>query len=234
MAAHNYQEGDIILCTVTNIVRTTVFVETEDKTKGSIVFSEIAPGRIRNIRDYVVPKKVIACKILNVKDNYLFLSLRRVKTNEQNELLQQYKKEKSFKSILKKICGENAEEIIEKIKQESSLIEFFDKAREELKKLEKYFNQSQIEYLKKVLSEKKEKEKEIKKEFKLSCNQPDGIKIIKLILLPHKGIFYLGNSKFVIKIKSADLKRASKEINKILEIIEKKAKKHKCEFEVKK
>ncbi len=230
-----YEEGDVILCKVTDIARTTVFVETLNGTKGSIVLSEIAPGRIRNLREYVVPKKVISCKILNIKDNHLFLSLRRVKTDERRELMDQYKKEKSFQGILKKICGEKrAKNIIEKIKQSQTITEFFEDAKENQKLLEKYFTKEQIPQIKKILETKKEKEKQIKKQFKLSCIQSDGIKKLKEILSPYENIKYLGNSKFSIKIKSRDLKKASHEMNKILEKIEKQAKKGKCDFEVKK
>ena len=52
--------GDIVLCTVDRVIGINVFVKIEDNGEGCIVMSEIAPGRIRNIRDYVVPKKKIA------------------------------------------------------------------------------------------------------------------------------------------------------------------------------
>ena len=58
--------GDIVLCTVDRIIGTTVFVGIEGNGEGSIVTSEIAPGRIRNLRDYVVPKKKIVCKQTNI------------------------------------------------------------------------------------------------------------------------------------------------------------------------
>src|SRR3989338_7649326 len=115
----NYQEGDLIICKVTDIVKTTVFVETLDGLKGSIVFSEVAPGRIRNIRAHVVPNKIIVCKILSARNDHLFLSLRRVKDKEKKELLEEYKKEKSLESLIKKITGDKCDDIIKKIKQTS-------------------------------------------------------------------------------------------------------------------
>jgi len=229
-----YNEGDIILCTVTDIAKTTVFVETEDGTKGSIVFSEVAPGRIRNIRQYAVPKKIIACKVLHIRDDHLFLSLRRVKEIEKRELMEEHKKEKTWKTVLKKIIGEEAEKIIEKIKEAEPVNAFFEQAREKSELLGKYFDKSQIEKLEKVVKEKKEKEKEVKKEFKLSSKEPDGILKIKEIISPYENITYLGSSKFQIKIKSIDLKKAGSELNKIIETIEKQAKKAKCNFEKKK
>lgn len=231
---NQYKEGDIILCTVADIVKTTVFVETENGMKGSIVFSEIAPGRIRNIREYVVPKKVIVCKILSIKDRHLFLSLRRVSGKEKKEMLEEYKKERSFQGVLKKLVGEKGEGIIKEIKQTQSLTEFFDQAKENPKILEKHFNKSQIEQIAKLLVDKKEKEREIKKEFSLSCRQSDGIIRIKKMLSPYENIVYLGSSKFQVKNKSSNLKQADSQINQILETIEKQSKKEKCEFSAKK
>ena len=58
--------GDIVLCTVDRIVGTIVFVKIDGDGEGSIILSEIAPGRIRNLREYVVPKKKIVCKVLRI------------------------------------------------------------------------------------------------------------------------------------------------------------------------
>ena len=55
---------DLILCTVKKIEGTTVFVDLGDSIHGTIVFSEIAAGRIRNIREYAIPGKKIVCKVL--------------------------------------------------------------------------------------------------------------------------------------------------------------------------
>ena len=87
--------GDVVLCTVDRIVGTIVFVKIDGKREGSIILSEIAPGRIRNLRDYVVPKKKIICKILRITGDRIHLSLRRVTPKEQKEIREQYKSEKS-------------------------------------------------------------------------------------------------------------------------------------------
>jgi len=229
-----YKEKDIILCTVTNIQGTTVFVETRDGTKGSLLFSEISPGRIRNIRDFVVPRKVIVCKIMRVERDHLFLSLRRVTTDERKELMEEHKKEKGYKGVLKKILDEKAKEIIKQIEDKQTLFEYFEEAKKDSKKLEEHFNKEQISQLTKVLQEKKEKAKEIKKQFKLSCDSPEGINKIKEILKNQDNITYLGSSKFQIKKTATDLKKAGTEMTNILIEIEKQAKKNKCKFETKK
>ena len=85
--------GDIVICTVKKVLPHSVFVDLDEYGKEAMIhISEIAPGRIRNIRDYVKEGKKVICKILNLDLNkgYIDLSLRRVtqtqKTNKNNEV----------------------------------------------------------------------------------------------------------------------------------------------------
>lgn len=92
--------GDILICAVEKIAGTTVFVEIEGSDKrGTIILSEIAAGRIRNLRDYVVPKKTIVCKVLRVSKDHVELSLRRVKEKEKKEILEISKVEKGYEEF---------------------------------------------------------------------------------------------------------------------------------------
>ena len=95
------EQGDLVLCTVERVEKTTVFVKIEGAGDRSIVTSEIAPGRIRNLRDYVVPKKRIVCKILRISDGgNIELSLRRVSLKEKKEVMDRYSHERAYISIL--------------------------------------------------------------------------------------------------------------------------------------
>ncbi|MEK6820545.1 MAG: hypothetical protein AABX71_02430 [Nanoarchaeota archaeon] len=231
------KEGDVVLCTVSRISGTSVFVNIEDnreRLEGSIVTSEIAPGRIRNLRDYVVPNKKIVCKVLRIERNHIDLSLRRVMAKDRKEVLEKYERERTAFSILKSVVKEKAEEITEKIKQTSSLDEFLQACRENPAGLKKYFTEEQAEKICKILAERKDRQVEVKKEFSLSSKETDGIKIIKNILLPYKEkITYISAGRFVIKIKAEAYKPANQEVQKILEDIEDKARKKKAEFKVK-
>lgn len=228
------QENDVVLCTVERIVGTSVFVNIDGDGEGSIVMSEIAPGRIRNIRDYVVPGKKIVCKILRTGDSgNIHLSLRRVTSKEKNEVIDKFQKEKEFISIIKAILKDKANEVIAKIKKEFNLYEFYLSCKENPAKLEKYFNKETSQQICKILQERKEKKVEVKKEFLLSSSASDGILIIKKILSKYEGINYLAAGKFTIKIKADEYKKANSEMQKILQEIEKNAKKEKAEFFVK-
>ena len=228
------QEGSLVLCTVDRIVGTSVFVKIEGDGEGTIVTSEIAPGRIRNLRDYVVPNKKIVCKVLEIEGNNIHLSLRRVSLKEKKEILDFYKKEKTASSILKSVLKEKADKIVEEIKKKSGLNEFLQYCKTNPTEIEKYTSKEEAEKICKILQEKKEKLKEIKREFKLTSNKPDGIRIIKDILSKCAcEISYLGSGKYVIKNTSSSIKEADKAVSTALEKIESAAKSAKADFETK-
>jgi len=229
-----FEENDVILCTVKKIERTTVFLELPGGTQGTMIFSEIAAGRIRNIREYVVPNKKVVCKVLRIKNGHIELSLRRVTGGEREQIQEIYKKERQFKSMLKPIVKEETTEIFEKIKSQYDIPEFIDSARENIKLLEKFLTKDQAEKVFKIITEKRETEKQVKKTIKIISKSPSGIKDIKSVL-DSKGveIKYKGSSKFTISVKANDFKTANQILEKVIEEIQEKAKKLQVTIEIK-
>jgi len=81
-------DDELVFCTVTKIFHSSVFVVLDEYDKsGMINISEIAPGRIRNIRDYIEMGKKIVCKVLRVDSvkGHIDLSLRRVNEMEKKK-----------------------------------------------------------------------------------------------------------------------------------------------------
>jgi len=231
-----FEVGDIVLCTVDKIAGTTVFVNINGATEqGYISLSEIAPGRIRNIRDYVVPKKVIICKILKVSGRTIELSLRRVTPKEQKTLREKSKLERSYKSILKTILNEKLETAIQEMQKQGNLIDFLDNAKEDPKELEKIVGKENAQKILTILNAQKLKKAILKKIFKLSTKKPNGINLIKQFLLEVKQaqIKYISAGKYSIKIEADDIKKADQKLKEILEDLEKKAKKQDIEFSLK-
>src|SRR3989338_6765190 len=98
------EEGDLLLCTVSNIQFHSVFVRLDEfggKT-AMIHISEIAPGRIRNIRDHVRENKKIVCKVLRIHPDrgHVDLSLRRVTENQRRLKINQIKQEQKAERIV--------------------------------------------------------------------------------------------------------------------------------------
>jgi len=229
--------GDIILCTVDRIVGTTVFVKIDGTSiEGSIVMSEIAPGRIRNLRDYVVPKKKIVCKVLRISESgNIDLSLRRVTPKEKKEAIEKSESEKSYTSILKSILGADAEKIIKEILEENDLPSFLEESKANPEKLEKLVGKENSKKILDVLKTQKKKKTTIKKEIHLTTTKPNGITLIKKVLEIFKeiNVKYLSAGKYTLELESEDVKVADKKIRAMTESAEKEAKKLGIEFSVK-
>ena len=216
-----FEEGEVVLCTVDRIVGTVVFVKIEGNGEGSIVMSEVAPGRIRNIRDYVVPKKKIACKILRISPSgHIDLSLRRVSQKESKEVKSMAQGEQSYVKILKSILGDKAEKIIEK----DNFYDFLQKARENPIELEKIMEEKDAERILEILNAQKKKKSIIKKEIHLTSMNSDGINDIKNALKGVKNIKirYISGGRYSMESEADDMKTADSELRKAMEEIERK------------
>lgn len=227
------KEEDVVMCTVKKIEGTTVFVDIEDYGPGTIVLSEIAAGRIRNLREYVTINKKIICKVLKITKDQIELSLRRVTAKERDEVQEHYKKEKTYSGLLKAAIKE-PEKSVQKIKEKQDFVELFEEARINPKVLEKFFTKAEAEKISKILAEKKEKEKEIKREITLKSFSNEGLKEIKEVLKTETAeISYLGGSRFSISAEGKDFKEANQKVSQALEEIEKRAKEKKLIIEIK-
>jgi len=227
--------GDLVMCTVERIVGTIVFVKIDGNGQGSLILSEIAPGRIRNLREYVIKKKRIVCKVLRVSGDRIDLSLRRVSKKEQKEVIEQENLEKSYNSLLKTILKDNSNKIIQEILKQDTLYNFLQEAKTNPKILEKIAGKENTRKIIQILNTQKQKEAILKKKFYLKTTKPNGLILIKEILGKIKGaeINYLAAGKYSIKTKAENLKTADKRLQKILEEIENKSKKQAMEFSIK-
>lgn len=235
------KEGEIVLCTVKKIIGTSVFCNLEHyNTEAVIPFSEVSPGRIRNIRNYVVPNKIIVCKILRVdpKTKYIDLSLRRVDFKSKKDLLAKFKKEKSFLSILKVILKNKSNEIVEKIKSKyHTIYDFFEKFVGDPKEGKKVgLNDKEIKEIIKLIKERiKEKRYKLSVELELKCNDEDALEKIKKLAssIPDKISFiYESAPKYSLSIIGKDYKKLEKFFKLELEKLEKNAKKLNCKIKI--
>jgi len=228
--------GDVVLCTVDRIVGTVIFVKIDNDGEGSIVMSEIAPGRIRNLRDYVVPKKKIVCKVLRISpQGNIELSLRRVTQKERKEVTEQYKQEKGYISILKSILGDKLEEVIKEILKYGRLYSFLEDAKINPEKLERILGKEDSQKILNILNAQKKKRAILKKEIHLTTTKPNGITLIKKILENFKGvnIKYIAAGRYSLELESEDIKIADRKMREMMDNAEKESKKMGVEFAVK-
>ena len=102
------EEDELVLCTISNIHFHSVFAKLEEyeNRTGMIHISEVSPGRIRNLRDYVKEGKVVVCKVLKIdqQKGHIDLSLRRVNDSQKKIKLTEIKQEQLAESIITQVA----------------------------------------------------------------------------------------------------------------------------------
>lgn len=222
------EESDLVLCTVTSVQFHSVFVDIDEYGKGGMIhISEIAPGRIRNIRDYVKEGKKIVCKVLRINEEkgYIDLSLRRVNESERRRKIDGIKRQQNAEKIIEIAAGKLGmkteqlyEEVSSKIKEYNSLYEFFEAAVKDDKLLEKFgIDKKYTDALDETVKQRiKPSEVEIIGKLRITTFAPDGIGIIKESLkraqeaAKNISINYLGSGLFRLMVKAPDYKEAEK------------------------
>lgn len=205
-------EDEIIICIVKKILPHSVFVElTEYKNlEGMINIAEIAPGRIRNIRDYVKEGRQIVCKVLRVdkEKKHIDLSLRRVSLSQKLKKLEENKQEiraekllesiaKQLKKTLEEIYKEVGLKIIEKYNSLMSCFQEIIADKDPLKSLK--IPQKLIDIITKTVKDKiKIPEVKIESILTLTDLSSNGIDNIKESL--KKGVDLAKQKKYNIKI----------------------------------
>lgn len=225
------EEDELVLCTVTNIHYHSVFAKLDEYGKtGLIHISEISPGRIRNIGDFVVEGKKIVCKVLRVdkKKGHIDLSLRRVNDNQKRKKINKIKEEQKAEKIIEQVAKNNNLDaknlyntIIEIVfKKYSDLRSCFKEAVKNEALLEKLGLEKDIaEQLLEIIKIRfKEEDIIIGGTLKLHSFQPNGLEIIKKALKnaleTDITISYAGGGTFNIQVKSDNYKDAEKKLDK--------------------
>ncbi|MEM4366059.1 MAG: S1 RNA-binding domain-containing protein, partial [Candidatus Woesearchaeota archaeon] len=189
------EEDELVLCTVTAVQSHSVFCKLDEYEKqGMINISEVAPGRIRNIRDYVVEGKKIVCQVLRVdkEKGYIDLSLRRVSETQRKKKLNEIKQEQLAEKIVEQVAKQRDEplEVLYKkvravLKDWPNLFPAFEKVAKRELSLEKVgFEPELARQLEEViLTRIKPPQKILEGILTLTSYASNGIQLIKETLL---------------------------------------------------
>lgn len=233
------EEGELVLCTVKKIVFHSVFVSLDEfqNIEGMIHISEVSPGRIRNLRDFVKEGKRIICKVLrtNEERKQVDLSLRRVSVSMRKKKNTEYKQEQKAEKILEIVAYKlktNLEDIYKKfgfqiIEEYESLNTAFQdyiQGNADLKKLK--IPAEELKVLIETIEEKIKPEKVTKDAILiLKSEAPNGIDIVKSSL--KKGLevakkqnydanfTYLSAPKYKLVLSASDYKTAEKALEEV-------------------
>jgi len=238
------EEGELVICTVKKVLYHSVFVSLDEylNKEGLIHISEIAPGRIRNIRDYVREGKQIVCKVLtvNLARRTIDLSLRRVsvplRLKKEDEYKQEQKAEKLLDMVAKKL-NETLRDAYSKAGEK--IIEAYGSLgycfQEVVSKGKKVLDELGIpeQYSKELAELIKERMKppkvSVAGELTLESFESDGIERIKAAI--KKGeqfakdkkydikITYISAPKYLIELTASDYKTGESNMAKTAEVV---------------
>jgi translation initiation factor 2 subunit 1 len=231
------EDNEIVLCTVSKVQFHSVFAvlnEYENRS-GMIHISEISPGRIRNIRDFVKEDKVIVCKVLSVnrEKGHIDLSLRRVTESQRRSKINDQKKEQKVEKILEVITqkhGKNATELYATLRngvgeQYATVYDFFEACvmgEDNLQRLglDKSLEKEIDDTIKQRI---KPREVSISGVLSLISYEPEGVEHIKEALNnakvsgPNVTLLYTGAGKYHVEVSAVDYKDAEEIIGKASE-----------------
>ncbi|MBL7055097.1 translation initiation factor IF-2 subunit alpha [Candidatus Woesearchaeota archaeon] len=224
------EESELVMCTVTKVQYHSVFVNLDEYEKdGMIHISEVSPGRIRNIRDFVKEGKKVVCLVLRVSEEkgHIDLSLRRVNEGQKRAKVEEIKKGQMVEKIIEFVAKSLNKEIKDLYKEVSdkilvkydSLYSCFEEVAGSEGLLEKIGLEKKLanDLEEAVKQRVKEAVVKIEGRLKLVSYDPEGIEIIKATLKRAKDIGkdnfsvkYLGGGNYGVEIKAKDFKEAEK------------------------
>lgn len=243
------EEGEFVICTVKKIFPHSVFVDLDEyeNKEAMIHISEISPGRIRNIRDFVKEGRKLVCKVLRInrEKGQIDLSLRRVPLSVKKHKNEEYKQEQRAEKILEalaqktkttvqEIYNEFGKGIVEEYGSFNTFFQEFIAGTTTLEKakIPKKYQKAFEEILRDKIKPIKVK---IETSLTLTSESPEGIEIIKRALKEAERtakekkyeleISYISAPKYRLVLITTDYKRGEKEIqevaNKAIEVIKK-------------
>lgn len=216
---------ELVFCTVTSVQSHSVFVKLEEYgSSGMIHISEVAPGRIRNIRDFVVENKPVVCKVIGINQErgHIDLSLRRVTESQRrakvNDVKQQQKAEKIVEALAKQLSVQPAQlyaQISDKVSNEFSTIfeAFMAIAKGEFQTSALGLPANISDALNEAIMQRiKPPVVELNGKLSLTSYEPDGVSIVRdalrQVLEQGALVSYLGAGTYLVKIRAEDYKSA--------------------------
>jgi translation initiation factor 2 subunit 1 len=224
--------GDLVVCTVVNVVDFGAFVELDeyDRKEGLIHISEVASGWVKYIRDHVREGQKIVCKVLNVDPSrsHIDLSFKDVNEHQRQAKIQEWKSEQKAEKWLDFVINTTSankedlqDQLIEKFDslyyafeevaiRGASILEGFDPAvAEEIERVAKV--NVKVPFV------------DITGYIDLTCPKSNGIEVIKRALKAavktddtdiRYDVSYMGAPRYRIRTVAFDYKKAENALKK--------------------
>lgn len=228
--------NELVICKITRINPNSVFVHIKEyDMEGMIHISEVSSGWVRDIRRHVKLGDELVAKILRLDP--LSLSIKRVSGNQKIQKMREYKLEQRAEKMLEMAArklNKNLDVAYDELgfmlqDRFGSLYESFKMILQKPQLVKKYIPDDWFSVLKDVVEKNiEEKEFEFRARLFLKSFKPEGINIIKNILLKAKDmnldVRYIAAPEYLVKYTSKNAKKGEKEflerLNKVTAMAE--------------
>lgn len=242
------EEGDFVICTVQAIRSFGAFVSLDeyDGKEGFIHVTEVAPGWLKYIRDYIHEGKKVVCKVLRVvpSKNQIDLSLKHVTEHHKREKIREWKNEQKARRLLEIVAKKMGKDVEycysnfgnDLIKKYGTLYNAFEACAFNTSEFtKKYSKCNWIDVFSKIAVENILPPRvTISGCLELTCGAEDGIIKLKETLMSIEKtdgvtveVQYIGTPRYRIVVTAENYKIAEKELKKAAESAIKKIKGYK-------
>jgi len=244
------ERNELVVCKITKLFPNSAYAELVEYGKtGMVHVSEVALKWVRDIREFLRVNQYVVCRVMRSDKDSIQLSIKRVRKNEAESKLNEFKRENRAEKLLEMIAKEKGKSLDDAYKEVGfllqeefgSLYKAFETALKNpdllrAKGVPQEWAKSIIETAAKSFGEKVY---EVKAELEVSCYAPNGVEVIKNAFANAlKGTSvearYLSSPRYMLVSRGKNIKKVKAEVQSVAEKIEKaiKASKGACTVKI--
>ena len=221
--------GELVLCKVERINPNSAYLILEEYgIEGMVHISEVSRGWIKDIRNHLKTGQTVVAKVIRINENAIILSIKRVDEKQKKDKIREYNLENKAEKMVE-LAAKQLGKTLEKAYEEAGYLlqEKFGSMYEGFRKsitqniAERGISQEWVSAIKEIAEKSiEQKEFEIKAKLFVKTIKPNGINIVKNILLDieKKGfeVKYIAAPEYLIKYRTKNVKQDKKKFSNML------------------